>query len=145
MSSWLRRTRGAVGLGLAWALGWAVVGGAVMEGIVDPYGRILDMWPQTLAVPGFVGGAVFSVLLSITEGRRSFGELSMRRFGAWGAVAGLLLGGLAVAAGAGSGLSLALRAVAIVAPVTAMSVLSASGSLALARLATKRKSLPAVR
>ncbi|MEZ4588911.1 MAG: hypothetical protein R2909_21270 [Gemmatimonadales bacterium] len=137
--------RGALGMGLVWALGWAIVGGAVMEGIVDPHGRILDMWPQTLAIPGFLGGVVFSLLLSIVERRRSFGELSMRRFVAWGAVTGLLLGGLAVGIGAGSGLGLALRAVAIVAPVIAMSVLSASGSLALARLASKRSSLPAIK
>ncbi len=84
MKTLLRRLRGALGMGLTWALGWAVVGGAVMEGIVDPDGRILDMWPQTLAIPGFLGGVVFAFLLWIAEGRRRFDELSLPRFGLWG-------------------------------------------------------------
>ncbi len=100
------------------------------------------MWPQTLAIPGFLGGAVFSVVLWIANGRRRFDELSLSRFGALGAVTGLLLGALVVAAGAGSGaLPLGLRAVVIIAPVTLMSALSAAGSLALARMA-KEQALP---
>lgn len=141
MTSWLRRVRGALGMGLVWALGWAIAGGGIMEGIIDPQGRILDMWPQTLAIPGFLGGVVFAALLSVAEGRRRFEELSVRRFAAWGALTGLLLGGLALAAGAAPGLPLLLRAAVIVGPVTVLSALSAAGSLALARRAARREAL----
>src|SRR5918992_5973371 len=99
MKRWLRRIRGAVGMGLTWAVGFALVGGGLMEALVDPHGKILDMWPQTLAIPGFLGGVVFSAVLRIAEGRRRFDELSLSRFGAWGAVAGLLLGVLPFAVG----------------------------------------------
>jgi len=121
-------------MGLIWAIGWAVVGGGVMEGIVDPDGKILDMWPQTLAIPGFLGGVVFSIVLGIAAGRRRFDELSLPRFGAWGALAGLLLGVFAVGPGLASGvLPLWLRVAVIIGPLTLLSAASASGSLALAR------------
>ena len=144
MKRLLRRLRGALGMGLTWALVWAIVGGGIMEGIVDRNGEILDMWPQTLAIPGFVGGVVFAVLLWLAEGRRRFDELSLPRFGAWGALVGVILGGLALSAGAaGSVLPLWLRAAVIVGPVTLLSAVSATGSLALARRAEKREPLPA--
>ena len=63
---------------------------------------LVDAWPTALAIPGFLGGAVFSAVLRIAEGRRRFDELSLPRFGAWGAVTGLLLGVLAVSAGVAS-------------------------------------------
>jgi hypothetical protein len=44
-----------------------------------------------LAVPGFVGGACFSVVLGIAGRRRRFEDLSLSRFAAWGALGGLLL------------------------------------------------------
>lgn len=144
MKSWFRRLRGAFGMGLTWAIGWAIVGGGIMEGIVDPHGRILDMWPQTLAIPGFVGGVVFAGMLWMAEGRRRFDELSLPRFGALGALVGVMLGGLAVAAGAGSGVaSFWLRTAVIVAPVTLLSAASATGSLALARKAQRHGALSA--
>ncbi|MBL8987450.1 MAG: hypothetical protein JNJ80_14355 [Gemmatimonadetes bacterium] len=136
MSTWARRLRGTIGMGLTWALGWAVIGGGVMEGIFDPHGKILDMWPQTLAIPGFIGGVVFSGLLWATAGRRRFEELSLSRFAGWGAVVGVLLGSLALAAGAAGGVaSLWVRVAVILGPMALLSAVSATGSLALARLA----------
>ncbi len=91
MKKWLRRILGAVGMGLTWAAGWGLVG--VLIGMfVDPDGSMDEMWVAVGAYPGFLGGAVFSAVLRIAEGRRRFDELSLSRFGAWGAVAGLLLG-----------------------------------------------------
>jgi hypothetical protein len=142
MRKWLRRIRGAVGMGVAWAVAWAIVGGGVMEGIVDPDGKILDMWPQTLAIPGFFGGVVFSMVLSIAEGRRRFDELSLPRVGALGAVTGLLLGGLALAAGAAPDVPPWLRAAVIIGPVTVLGAISASALLALARMGDEQE-LPA--
>ena len=49
------------------------------------------MWPQTLAIPGFLSGLIFSGVLSMTEGRWRFEDLSLPRVGAWGAVAGALI------------------------------------------------------
>jgi hypothetical protein len=145
MKQRLRRIRGAVGMGLTWAVGWAVIGGAVMEGLVDPHGKILDMWPQTLAIPGFLGGVVFAVVLWIAARHRRFDELSLSRFSGLGAVAGLLLGVLAVGTGAASGvLPLWLRAAVIIGPMTLLSAASACGSLVLARRAERRQ-LPDVR
>jgi hypothetical protein len=40
---------------------------------------------------GFVGGALFSVVLGIVGRDRKFHELSLRQFTAWGALGGLLL------------------------------------------------------
>lgn len=37
MRKWLRRIRGAIGMGLTGAVAFAVIGGLVMEGIVDPH------------------------------------------------------------------------------------------------------------
>jgi hypothetical protein len=91
MKKWLRRILGAVGMGLTWAAGWGLVG--VLIGMfVDPDGSMDEMWVAVGAYPGFLGGVVFSTVLRIAEGRRKFDELSLSRFGAWGAVAGLLLG-----------------------------------------------------
>jgi hypothetical protein len=137
MTRWLRRIRAAVGMGLIWGVAWAIVGGAVMEGIVDPHGKILDMWPQTLAIPGFLCGAVFSGLLGLAASGRRFDELSLPRFGALGAGTGLLLGVLVAATGPAS-LPLWLRAAVVIAPLTILSAASATASLAVARLAERR-------
>jgi hypothetical protein len=135
MTRWLRRIRGAVVVGLTWAVAWGVVGGGVMEAIVDPHGRIADIWPAVLGIPGFFGGVIFSVMFSIAERRRRFDELSLPRFGAWGAVAGALLGVLGVAVFGLGGL--------IVVPLALLGAASASGSLALARRADHREQLGA--
>jgi hypothetical protein len=137
MTRWLRRIRAAVGMGLIWGVGWAIVGGAIMEGIVDPHGKILDMWPQTLAIPGFLCGAGFSVMLGIAASGRRFDELSLPRFGALGAGTGLLLGVLAAVTGPAS-LPLWLRVAAVTAPLAILSAASAAASLALARLGERR-------
>lgn len=142
MTKWLRRIRGALGMGLVWAIAWAAIGGGVMEGIVDPDGRILDMWPQTLAIPGFVGGVVFSGLLWLTEGRRRFEELSLRRFGVIGGATGALLGAGVVTVAALTGARPTwLHFTTIASAATVLGAVSASGSLAIARKAGRRGAL----
>jgi len=132
MKRWLRRIRGVVGVGLTWAIGWSGVG-FLIELFVDPHGRIADIWPMVLGIPGFLGGAIFSVVLGMAEGRRRFDELSLTRFGVWGAVTGALLGVLGVA---WVGLSSML-----IIPLTLLSAASATGSLALARMGGERELL----
>jgi hypothetical protein len=46
---------------------------------VDPHGAILDMWPQTLGLSGFLGGAVFSIVFGRHNHRA--GGSTVRRFG----------------------------------------------------------------
>lgn len=132
---WLRRIRGALGMGLSWALGWGLIGGTLMEGIFDRNGEILDMWPQTLAIPGFLLGVLFSIALWATAGRRRFDELSVPRFALLGAAAGALLGGAFLTAGIFPALPLLLRAGVVLGPLTVLSAASASGTLAVARMA----------
>lgn len=147
MKNWLRRIRGAIGMGLTWAFGWGLVGMAI-EAIWEvwpgfPLGPLVDIWPIVLAIPGFVGGAVFSVMLGIAARHRRFDELSLSGFGALGALGGLVLGVLAVGTLAGGvpALGLWLRAAAIIGSTTLLSAASASGTLALARLGNDRRLL----
>lgn len=139
MKKWLRRIRGAVGMGLLWALLWAPVG--VLAGmIVDPDGSMDEMWLAIGAYPGFLGGVIFSVVLGIVAGRRRFEELSIARFAAWGAAAGLMVGALPFAlGGSATGGPQALLGAAVIGSITVMSAASAAGSLALARRAERRQ------
>lgn len=135
MKRWFRRIRGALGMGLIWGAGWGILVGGFMEAFVDPTGALVDIWPTALAIPGFLGGVVFSTVLGIVEGRRRFDELSLPRFGALGAAVGLLLGGLGVAAGVASALlpGVWLGAAVIIGLTTMLGAVSASGTLVLAR------------
>ncbi len=47
MKEWLRGILGAVGMGLTWAAGWGLVGGGLMELLVDPTGSVVDVWPSS--------------------------------------------------------------------------------------------------
>ena len=97
MNNWWRRLRGAFGMGLIWAAGMAGVGGFIelLDNILPgglPGADAVDMWPQELMIPGFLGGVIFSVVVMIAAGRRRFDELSIPGFTAMGVVGGLLLG-----------------------------------------------------
>lgn len=142
MRKLLRRIRGAIGMGLTWAIAWGFVG-FLME-FVDPHGRIADIWPALFAIPAFLGGVTFSVVLGIAERRRRFDELSIPRFGAWGAVAGLVVGALPFVLGSNSsGFPTWQLALMIMGPISVLSGVSAAGSLAIARMADRRESLDA--
>lgn len=103
MRKWLRRIRGAVGMGLTWAAGWAPIGailglfnfasGAAGFGSGPAW---LLATSALFAALGFVSGVTFSTALGITEGRRRFEEMSIPRFAGLGAVGGVLVGGLLV-------------------------------------------------
>ena len=141
MKKWLRRIRGAVGMGLTWAAAWfGVWAAAGLVSLAINGAGALGQLVDTLMFPllGFVSGAVFSGVLGIAEGRRRFDEMSLPRFAAWGAVGGLLLFGLA--GGAGGGIYGMVVNGSIVALLGAG---SAAGSLALARRADDRELLEA--
>jgi hypothetical protein len=146
MKTWLRPIRGAVGMGLTWAAGWALVG--VLIGLSTflglPMGWFLEVFDAplpALAIPGFFAGAVFSTVLGIAGRRRRFDELSLPRFAALGAVGGLLLSLVPVAA-IGTGAASAAGAV-VIGTLTLLSAVSASGSLMLARMPEERELLDA--
>ncbi len=88
---------GAIEMGLIWAIGWGLGVGGLFEVFIDPFGKILDMWPQVLAIHGFFGGVIFFILLRLAKGRHKLSELSLPRTGMWGAMSGLLLGVLLMA------------------------------------------------
>lgn len=147
MKQWFQRMRGAIGIGLTWAAAWAPVGaltGWVTAMVLGfPLGVVTANYALLFGALGFIGGGIFSTVLSLAEGRRSFDQLSLPRFVAWGALGGLLLGGLAVTAGLlGGGVTL-LGAV-ITGASTLLGAGSAGGTLALAR-AGKRQVLPGER
>lgn len=152
MKRWLTRVRGALGMGLTWAVGWALFGLLIgVSSILIPFlpwerfFEVFDAPLPALAVPGFVGGVIFSVVLGIAGRRRRFDELSLPRFAVWGAVGGLLLS-LVPAAMVAVGLAelgrpdfgLGAITATISGPLILLSALSASGSLMLARLGQGR-------
>ena len=144
MKRWLRRIRGAVGMGLAWAAVWGGVG-ALIEVVTMVLGissaiAVLEL-AAAFAIMGFIGGAAFSVVLGIAEGRRRFDEMSLSRFAGWGAVGGLLMMALVLAVSA-SAVTLPFVLVAGVVGAL-MGAGSAAGSLALARRADDRQLLEA--
>ena len=151
MKKWLRRIRGAVGMGLTWAAGWALV--VVLMGVTTIllpgtgleviFEAADDELLMVMMLPAFAGGVVFSTVLGIAGRRRRFDELSLPRFTAWGAIGGLLLGLIPAAGAAVEGTASVAQAAAIVVTVTLLSAVSASGSLMLARIAEDRALLEA--
>ena len=91
MRQWLRRVRGAVLMGLTWAIVWAPLG-LLIGAIADPDGSMDEPWIAVGALPGFICGVLFSIVFGVVARRRHVGELSVARVGAWGAVAGAALG-----------------------------------------------------
>ena len=141
MRGWLRRIRGAIGIGLTWAAGWAPIGavvGAVLHFLLPgaplTLGSVIALNATTFAALGFAGGATFATLLRFTEGHRRFHELSLPRFAVWGALGGGLLGGLAVTVGLW-GAGFGPIGVAMMGAATLLGAGSAAGSLAVARMA----------
>jgi hypothetical protein len=146
MKQWVRRIKAAIGMGLTWGVGWSVVG--VLFGLVmwvigfDPLGLGMMWWgAKVFGLLGLFAGSIFSGVLGLAERHRRFDQLSLPRFAAWGAVGGLLLGGLASLTLFG-GPGLQRVDVVATAVTTLLASASAIGSLALARSADD-EALPA--
>ena len=133
----LRRVRGALGLGLSWGAAWGAAG--FVLAVITRF-QADAPFPLIFGVLGFIAGVIFSAVLALTEGRRSFDQMSLPRFAGWGAAGGLLLSALFARAA-----SLGWGDVVVIVPTFALaSAACASGSLALARRAMRRE-LPDVR
>ena len=132
MAAWLRRIRGAIGMGVTWAAAWSAVG-LVPRWVL---GFNADApFPLVFGVLGFFAGITFSVLLLLTKGRRRFDQMSLPRFAGWGALGGLLL-----SAAFAKAASLEWGDMLAIAPTFAAAcALCASGSLAIAKRALTRE------
>jgi len=127
--NWLRRIRGAIGMGFTWAVVWSAAG--TVPRWVLGYNPDAP-FPIIFGVLGFIAGVIFSGLLVLTDGRRKFEQMSLPRFAGWGAVGGLLLSALFAKLA-----SLGWNDVLAIAPTFAAAcAICASGSLALARRAS---------
>ena len=134
MRTWLRRIRGAIGMGVTWAVTWSAAG-LVPRWVFNTDAPL----PLVFGVFGLIAGVVFSGVLALADGRRRFDQISLPRFAAWGAVGGLLLSALFAKLA-----SLGWGDVLMIAPTFALaSAVSASGSLALARRVARRE-LPGI-
>ena len=147
MTGWLRRIRGAIGMGLTWAMGWAPIGavaGVILAFLLGPGPGVLPVVTiNTLVfgVLGLLGGTIFSGVLRLTEGRRSFDELTLPRVVLWGALGGLALGLLATGAGLWGAGFFPRVAVVLTGVSTVLGSASAAGTLAIARRAEDRPRL----
>jgi hypothetical protein len=144
MKKWARRIRGAIGMGLMWAVAGGATGTIINLGFLVRTGSRPDApFPIMLGAFGFVAGVVFSGVLRFVEGRRRFDQMSLPRFAAWGAAVGGALSGtffLAVSRGDPA----FLQYFVVVGPVVAVAAAGcAAGSLALARRAQDRELLEA--
>ena len=138
MNKWLRRIRGAIGIGLTWAAAWFAAGIALL--LVVGVGAADVPFPLLFGALGFLAGTIFAGVLGTFEGHRRLDQMSLPRFATWGGVAAFLLSGVFC-------LSTGLRGeFLLLGPVFALSGAScAAGTLALARRATDRELLSASR
>lgn len=85
-------------MGILWAISWGAGGVALgVTSLVTPFlpwerfFEIYDAPLPTLAIPGFIAGLLFSVVLNLAARRRRLADLSTRQFALWGAIGGLML------------------------------------------------------
>lgn len=152
MTGWMRRMRGALGMGITWAIAWAI--GGLLIGVaslvlpLDWFFAVFDAPLPAMAIPGFFAGAFFSVVLGIAGRQRRFSELSMPRFIGWGALGGVMvilfplaLVAVGLATPTSDGTFWPRVAVAA-ASFVLFSAASAAGTLAIARKAERSAALP---
>lgn len=89
--SLLKQIGFAIGVGLVWFVLAAFIGFIVFEGLIDPDGRIVDIWPAALGIPAFFGGTLFVLLVRLFEGPRPLHHVSFTRAGLLGGMSGALL------------------------------------------------------
>lgn len=131
MGQWVRRIRGAVGIGLTWGAAWLAVG-LILLLIVGPDAADVP-FPLFFGFLGFLAGVTFSAILGILGRRRRFEQMSLPRFVGWGAIGAALLAAVVDRAAGPSGDLPALAAL-----FAGAGAVSASGTLLLARRAERR-------
>lgn len=145
MTGWLRRFKGAIGMGLIWAATGFMAGGVIelIHNIwPNPIGAAVDIWPMMLAIPGLFGGLGFSLVLAIAGRHRRFDELSIGRFAMLGAGGGLLASLVpATLMTVGGAAPLWRIVLELAGPFAIGGAVAASGTLALARLSEDQELL----
>jgi hypothetical protein len=142
MKKWLRRIRGAIGMGLTWAVAWFGAGLVLL--LVVGFGAADVPFPLFFGLLGFFAGVLFSGVLGFVEGHRRFDQMSIPRFAGWGGVGGFLLAVAFVLVVALSGDPTLLKNLVFLGPLFAVAgATCAAGSLALARKAEERPFLDA--
>ncbi|MGD8361770.1 MAG: hypothetical protein PVJ04_10085 [Gemmatimonadota bacterium] len=142
MKKWLRRIRGAIGIGLTWAMAW--FGAGLILLLIVGVGAADVPFPLFFGLLGFLAGITFSGVLWMIEGRRRFDQMSLPRFAGWGAVGGLLLSVAFVFAVALAGDTTLIGNLVFLGPLFAVAGGGcAAGSLALARMAEDQELLDA--
>jgi hypothetical protein len=142
MKKWLRRIRGAIGMGLTWAVAWFGAGLVLL--LVVGFGAADVPFPLFFGLLGFFAGVLFSGVLGFVEGHRRFDQMSIPRFAGWGGVGGFLLAVVFVLVVALSGDTTLLKNLVFLGPLFAVAgATCAAGSLALARKAEDRVLLDA--
>lgn len=132
MKRWMRRLRGALGMGLTWGVAWFTAGMALLL-VVGPDAADVP-FPVGFGFLGFLAGASFSLVLAVLGRRSRFEEMSLPRFAGWGALGGLLMAAAFVPL---AGLAGNVVSFGVVGTVFALAGgASAAGTLALARKAT---------
>ena len=97
MDSLLRKLRGMLGMGITWAVGWAMVMFIIgtIIGVVDPDSIDPGEEPWRMAgivaFVGFLSGTAFAAIFASAERRRKIRELSVLRSAFWGALGGAVL------------------------------------------------------
>jgi hypothetical protein len=93
MSTFLRRIRGILGMGLTWAVLWAAFGallglavGAVDPASIDP-GESPLLAGAILGLVGFISGAGCGILIAFGERGKPLVQLSLARAALWGTLA----------------------------------------------------------
>ncbi len=130
MSSWTRRIRGALGMGVVWGVAFGLVGGIVAR--FPGMNGDLPL-PLLFAPLGFATGVIFSGVMVAMTRRRNLAQLTMSRFAAWGATSGVLLSSLFVVGATLRGANVLSEFLLFGPGLIAAGTLSAAGSLALAR------------
>ena len=132
-----RRLRGLLGTAMAWGLSWFGAATAFFTikslGVV-PFSMVLFS-ALGVGAAGFLAGGGFSVVLALTERKRSLGELSYGRIALWGALGSLLVGSPILLELGGSEAMLALGLLGI------LGAASSAGTLAIAKTADENERL----
>ena len=123
-------------MGLMWGVAW--FGAGTLLARVPGFSSDLP-FALLFAPLGVISGIIFSGVLVVIEGRRSFDRMSLSRFAVWGAVSGLLLSAIFVVSAALRGASVWGEFLVFGPALAVSSAVCATGSLALARRAERRE------
>lgn len=138
MKNWMSGIRGAILMIGLWVVGWGLGFGGIMEAFIDPDGKVGDIWPVMLAMPGFIGGVVFAALLLVAERRNTFDQIPFFHYALWGAAAGIALGLLSIPAEVGD---VSPGWAGMTGIATALGIVSGLGCGIFSRFATRRRTL----